>query len=190
MSPTVGKLVVTLVVAAALALAAVAFRARPKPPAPAPPAAAAPTAKKWDMKAEPAAEEVFGHLAYTPPQSAALIEAGHAIYAGKRPTATVSAASLAQLREVQALFDGIECTTPGPCKQYPRDVLACLDEAGELIALWKSKAEPMDRALYTTAMGVSVVTREIYYQTPAALAEYCRKLVVGREKFRSSPRTG
>jgi hypothetical protein len=187
MSPSVGKLLVTLIVAAALVLGAVAFRTRPEPPAPATPAA--PAAKTWRFKVEAPAEQVFGHLAYTPPQSAALVEAGRAIYAGKQPTKTLSAASLAQLRQVQALFEGIECPSAGPCQQYPRDVLACMDEAGELIHLQLRKLEPIERKLFVAAMGVQVVTREIPFQTPPALAEFCRELVVAREKFRPRPRT-
>ena len=178
-----------LVAAAGLGLGAVAFRTRPAPPIPAL-ASAPPAAKAWDFKAEATAEEVFGHLDYTPPQSAALVEAGAAIFAGKQPTKTLSAASLEQLRQVRTMFEGITCWSPVPCSDYPRDVLACMDEAGKLVGLRLANAKTIDRALYTAAMGVSVVTREIPDQTPAMLAEFCRKLVIAREKVRPRRRTG
>jgi hypothetical protein len=185
----VGKLVVTVAVAAALVLGAVALRTRPTPPVPAPAAPATPPIG-WAAKAEAPAQRLFGHLAYTQAQSAALVEAGFAIHAGKRPSETLSAASLATLRQVRGLFDGVGCTAPGPCTHYRRDVLACMDEAAELIGIQLRRVEPIARELFIAAMGVSVVTREVPYQTPAALAEFCRKLVVKREELRPSQPTG
>jgi len=184
------KLLVAVVVAvAALALGAVAFRPRPVPPVP-PPAPAVPRTTAPMFYAEPRAEQVFGHLSYTPAQSAALVEAGAAILIGKQPTKTLSAASLEQLRQVRTTFEGIPCTSSGPCTDYRRDVIECLDEAGELVRLQLRKIEPVERRLFIAAMGVSVVTREIPYQRPASLAEFCRKLTLAREKFRPGPRTG
>ena len=184
------KLLIAVVVAvAALALGAVAFRPLPAPPVP-PPAPAVPRIAAPVFYAAPAAEKVFGHLTYTPAQSAALVEAGAAILVGKVPTKTVSAASLEQLRQVRTMFEGIQCTSSGPCTDYRRDVIECLNEAGELVNLRLRKIEPIEHKLFVAAMGVSVVTREIPYQRPAALAQFCRSLGIAPEKFRPRPRTG
>jgi hypothetical protein len=100
----------------------------------------------------------------------------------------LSAAALEQLRGVSAMFQAIECTA-GPCTQYPRDLVACMDDAGELIGLHRDRV-PIDRQLYIAAMGVSVVTREIPYQTPPQLADFCRKFIAARKQFRATPPAG
>jgi hypothetical protein len=186
----VSKLLVAAAVgAAALALYAAILRPPPEAPvvqSPAP-GAAPRSASRWN-KAEAAAEQIFGHLAYTPEQSAALQQAGFAIYDGKRPTDNLSAASLEQLRGVSAMFQAIACTA-GPCTRYPRDFVACMDDAAALIRLHRDRV-PIDRNVYIAAMGVSVVTREIPYQTPPQLAEFCRKFIAAHRQFRATPPAG
>jgi hypothetical protein len=171
----VGRFVGAVAVAAlALALGTIAFRSRTERAPPVPSASGRP------------AERFFGHLTYTPEQSAALTEAGFAIFAGKRPTQTLSSASVAQVAEVAAMFERVACSEPA-CEELRPDVRRCLDEAGRHIGLRREKIESVGRKLFIAAMGVSVVTREVYYRTPAELAESCRRFVLAGAERTQQP---
>jgi hypothetical protein len=130
------------------------------------------------------AQRLFGHLCYTEEQSAAITEAGFAIQKGHTPASTLSPESLAQLREVHAMVQDVDCALDeAVCRRYRLPVLDCLERAGALIGRRLGKVEEIPWNLYTAAMGVSVVTREIHYRTVAALVHFCERFNVAQEQY-------
>jgi hypothetical protein len=137
------------------------------------------------------AQRLFGHLFYTEEQSAAITAAGFAIQKGNVPSTTLPPDAMAQLREVHEIVAAVECAPDDAvCLRYRIGVLECLEEAGSLVGMRLRKIEEIPWPLYTAAMGVSVVTREVHYRTVAALIHFCQDLIQQREKHRPRRSSG
>jgi hypothetical protein len=190
MRPVVA-VVVVLVVAAALALL---LRGGPKepsapvasapvpttapPPAGKPPATLPPHGKvgsgPWPTAIDPAASEHYAKVVYTPAEREVLVAAGNAIMAGKQPSKELPPASLEVIRGIEGRIRAADCGSVD-CARYRIGVVACLDRAGAIRAGEGARRERKTR-LAAAAMGVSVVTREIYYQTVPELIDWCLRM--------------
>jgi hypothetical protein len=107
--------------------------------------------------------ESAGVREYTAAQKEALVAAGQAILRGERPARVVPAAQRPALAEVHALVHEI-------------DVDACLDQAAIIVAMRQRVRERVPAPLHIAAIGVSVVTREQWYQTVENLIDFCRRM--------------
>jgi hypothetical protein len=108
---------------------------------------------------------------YTAAQKEALVSAGQAILRGERPAQVVPAAQRPALAEVHALVREI-------------DVDKCLDQAGIIVGMRRRTPglERVPHKLHVAAVGVSVVTREQWYQTVENLIDFCRRMYTELEQ--------
>jgi hypothetical protein len=106
---------------------------------------------------------------YTEAQKEALAAAGHAILRGQRPAQVVPATQRPALAEVHALVREI-------------DVDACLDQAAIIVGMRRRLRERLPGPLHVAAVGVSVVTREPWYQTVENLIDFCRRMFAELER--------
>jgi hypothetical protein len=100
---------------------------------------------------------------YTAAQKEALAAAGHAILRGALPRMAVPPALRPVLAEVDALVPEV-------------DVDTCLDRAGGIVYARRRRRLQVPQPLYVAAVGVSVVTREPWYQTVPNLIEFCSRM--------------
>jgi hypothetical protein len=106
---------------------------------------------------------------YTAAQKEALVAAGQAILRGERPARVVPAAQRPVLAEVHAMVHEV-------------DVDACLDRAAIIVAMRRRLRDRVPPPLHVAAIGVSVVTREQWYQTVPNLIDFCRRMFTELER--------